>query len=86
MQLTVFVKTSKLGSMVEETIEIDDEELEGLSSEEKADTIDCHVHNWACNNITWGWNKINKVKSNKRELIGKIFEQPKRVDNIPMHH
>lgn len=49
-----------LGSGQEETVEIDDKDIEGLSQEEVQEFLDDEIKCWAYNYIEYGWSESEK--------------------------
>jgi hypothetical protein len=59
MQIIAFVQTDKIGSRVEATIDLDDEELAGLDDAARARYISDYVWDEITNTgmVEWGWDK-----------------------------
>lgn len=59
MKIIIWVTTGGRGSKNECNFEIDDEDLEGRTEEQKEKVIDQQVYEYICNNdmFTWGWRK-----------------------------
>lgn len=58
MEVNVWAKTNKVGSISENVIEIDDDDLKDMSNEEKDDYIDEITWDYVRENlIDWGWHK-----------------------------
>lgn len=61
MKVRVRVSTNKIGSDSYNEIEIDDEDLEGLSEEEKEKEIDKLAFDVICESmIDWGWQEVKE--------------------------
>jgi hypothetical protein len=57
MTITVWASTWIVGSEYTKEIEIDDEDLEGLSEEEQSEFIDSCAREVIWDLIEWGWRK-----------------------------
>jgi hypothetical protein len=55
MKTLVHAQTNKIGSRCEETVEIDDEDLEGLEGYERELAIDDIAREVMFGLIEWGW-------------------------------
>lgn len=55
----VSLSTKYVGSKVEDEIEIEDEELEGMSTNERETYIEDVVREWVYDEIDWGWVEVN---------------------------
>jgi len=60
MTIKVWVKTYMQGSKVCDEIEIDDDEIDGLSDDDTTSYIDEIVRAWALEKIEWGWDIEHK--------------------------
>lgn len=49
-----------VGADVVEEIEIPDEELDGLNSEEKEKYLNDSVHDWMLHTVEYGWRKVEE--------------------------
>lgn len=56
MKVTFWVATDRIGSKCERTIEIPDEELEGLTPDEQEDLIEEYGKEEIWWMAEWGWN------------------------------
>lgn len=58
MKITVFAKTNKVGSTSENEIDIDDDDLKGMSNEEKEEHINKIALEYILESvIEWGWDE-----------------------------
>lgn len=57
MKIIVWVRTDRVGSKVERTITVDDEDLEDLSEEAQSTVIDSAGIEKVFEMIEWGWRK-----------------------------
>lgn len=57
MKLSVWACTNKVGSKSLREIEIDDEELEGMTEEEREKYIDEYCQDEMRQMIEWGWSE-----------------------------
>ena len=55
MKIRVYVKTDKGGSECEDTFEIDESELEGMTEEERDRHIEESARDVVWNMAEWGW-------------------------------
>lgn len=59
MKVNLRVSTNKVGSDSYDVIEIDEEDLKGLSQAEMEQEIDRQVFGYICENmIDWGWGEV----------------------------
>ena len=58
MKVKAYLSIGFANADQEDEVEIDDEELEGLSPEERERIIGEHVKQWADNYIEWGWREV----------------------------
>jgi hypothetical protein len=58
MKVKAHIRTDKVGSKVEDIIEIPDEELEGYSEADQTEIIDTYVMEWVWNHAEWGWSEV----------------------------
>jgi hypothetical protein len=56
MEIEVWVATNRVGSKVTRTINIPDEDFEGMNQEEKENYIDQEAQLVLWEMIEWGWN------------------------------
>lgn len=52
---TAYVQTNNVGSRIERTFEIDDDEFEGLNESERDELIDSYAQDAIANDYDWGW-------------------------------
>jgi hypothetical protein len=59
MKIIVWVTTDRVGSKVEREIDIDDEDLKGMTKKQRQEFLDQEAHDYIMNNsmIDWGWRK-----------------------------
>lgn len=55
MKISVYVATNKIGSDITDEIEVPDEELDGLTAEQREARIESEAREWLFENIEWGW-------------------------------
>jgi hypothetical protein len=55
VKLKVYAGTRYVGSTVEDEIEIDDEDIEGMSEDQKQIFFNDLAHEWMLENIEWGF-------------------------------
>jgi len=58
MRVNYFIETRWAHGGYNDTIEIDDAELEGLTDQERESTIDEIVGDAVANDVSWGWELI----------------------------
>lgn len=58
MKIQVYLTIGYSSADHEDELEIPDEDLEGLTPEQKNNLIDEEVREWASNYIEWGWKEI----------------------------
>ena len=55
MKVQAWIATNKVGSQVSWTVDIEDEDLEGLDKTERDNMIDEYVKDELQNHMEWGW-------------------------------
>jgi hypothetical protein len=60
MKVTVYVSTGFVGSRREEEIEIDDEDIAGMTEQERDDYIDDQAREVLWELINWGWEPVEE--------------------------
>ena len=58
MRFRVTVRTNKVGSEIEDEVEIDDEDLEGLDEADRAKAIEEACRETAFSWVDWAWEPI----------------------------
>ncbi len=55
MRITAYVCTNKVGSDVEDELDIPDGDLADMSEEQVEEYLSSEVREWLFENIEWGW-------------------------------
>lgn len=57
MIVKAYVRMGLVGCKITDEIEIDDEDLEGLSEDERENLIGEYVQDWIWNHVEYGWDE-----------------------------
>jgi hypothetical protein len=58
MKLKVWIATDKVGSKCERTVEVPDEELEGLDEQQRQEHFEEYAREEIWNMAEWGWKEM----------------------------